>query len=331
MTPVLSVQDLTTRFATRDGVVTAVENVSFDVHLGETFAIVGESGSGKSVTAYSILGLNEARATQSTGKVIFKGRDLRQLSEAELRRIRGAGIAIVFQDPMTSLHPLLRIEEQMVDAIRAHRPVSRAAARRQAAEALAAVNISAPDERLRAYPHQFSGGMRQRVAIAIAMLNKPDIIIADEPTTALDVTTQAQIIREMRALCAANGTALIWITHDLAVVAEIADRVAVMYAGSIVETGPADAVLSSPAHPYTAGLLASIPSNNRHQRRLPQIPGSVQSAATASGCRFAPRCAGRGAGCEQLPELALVGADRAVRCRYPLAWPAPLQCCGAGR
>jgi peptide/nickel transport system ATP-binding protein len=328
MTAVLTVDNLTTRFRTRDGAVTAVDGVSFTVNRAETFAIVGESGSGKSVTAYSILGLNEAAAATS-GSVRFKGRDLRQLSESELRRVRGAGIAMVFQDPMTSLHPLLRIEEQMVDAIRAHRDVSRADARREAATALAAVGIAAPAQRLRAYPHQFSGGMRQRVAVAIAMLNRPDIIIADEPTTALDVTTQAQIIREMKALCAANGTALVWITHDLAVVSEIADRVAVMYAGSIVETGPAEAVLSRPAHPYTAGLLASIPSNNRGRHRLPQIPGSVQSAAAAPGCRFAPRCPRRRVGCDVFPELAAVAPGRAARCIDPLP-PEPLQCREAG-
>jgi peptide/nickel transport system ATP-binding protein len=329
MTPILAVEQLTTRFATRTGTVRAVEDVTFEVYPGETFAIVGESGSGKSVTAYSILRLNEASATV-TGRVWFKNRDLLQLPERELRAVRGAGIAMVFQDPMTTLHPMLRIEQQMVDAIRAHRDTPQANARRQAAAALAAVNIVPADQRLRAYPHQLSGGMRQRVAIAIAMLNKPDVIIADEPTTALDVTTQAQIIAQMKALCAASGTALIWITHDLAVVAEIADRIAVMYAGSIVETGSANAVLSRPAHPYTAGLLASIPSNNPGARRLPQIPGSVQSAATVTGCRFAPRCARRGAECAVFPKLAPIDAGRTARCVYPLLGQNALQRVEAG-
>jgi peptide/nickel transport system ATP-binding protein len=232
-------------------------------------------------------------------------------------------MAMVFQDPMTSLHPLLRIEEQMIDAVLAHRKVPRALARREAVEALTAVNIAAPEERLSAYPHQLSGGMRQRVAIAIAMLNKPEVIIADEPTTALDVTTQAQIIQEMKRLCAASGAALIWITHDLAVVAEIADRVAVMYAGSIVELGAAETVLSSPAHPYTAGLLGSIPANNRGRARLRQIPGSVQSAITAPGCRFAPRCDRRLPVCDLMPDLASLAPGHMTRCMNPLLAPAP--------
>ena len=329
MTAILAVEQLTTRFATRTGTVSAVEDVTFEVYPGETFAIVGESGSGKSVTAYSILRLNEASAIV-TGRVRFKNCDLLRLSECELRAIRGAGIAMIFQDPMTTLHPMLRIEQQMVDAILAHRAVSHAEARRQAEAALAAVNIVPADERLRAYPHQLSGGMRQRVAIAIAMLNRPDVIIADEPTTALDVTTQAQIITQMKALCAGSGTTLIWITHDLAVVAEIADRIAVMYAGNIVETGPADAVLSCPAHPYTAGLLASIPSNNPGSRRLPQIPGSLQSAATVGGCRFAPRCTRRRTECDVFPALASITAARTVRCVYPLPEREAIACREAG-
>jgi peptide/nickel transport system ATP-binding protein len=321
--PVLRVEHLTTRFPTTEGVVTAVDSVSFSVAPGETFAIVGESGSGKSVTAFSILGLVEPPGFIAAGAVWFKGRNLRDLGERDLRMVRGGAIAIIFQDPITALHPLLRIEEQMVDAVLAHRKVRRAQARREAVEALAAVNIAAPEDRLSAYPHQLSGGMRQRVAIAIAMINKPDVIIADEPTTALDVTTQAQILQEMKRLCAARGTALIWITHDLAVVAEIADRVAVMYAGSIVELGAADAVLSRPAHPYTAGLLGSIPANNRGRPRLRQIPGSVQSASSAPGCRFAPRCDRRLAACDAIPDLVGVAAGQMARCVNPLQVTAP--------
>ena len=316
--PILRVENLTTRFVAEDHTVTAVEDVSFAVHAGETLGIVGESGSGKSVTAFSILGLIEPPGRITNGVIWFKGRDLRRLSEPELSRIRGARIAIVFQDPMTSLHPLLRIEEQMVDAILAHRRTAGREARREAVAALARVGIAAPENRVRAYPHQLSGGMRQRVAIAIAMLNRPDIIIADEPTTALDVTTQAQIIAEMKALCAASGTALIWITHDLAVISEIADRVAVMYAGSIVESGLARTVLSRPLHPYTAGLLDSIPSNNRGARRLPQIPGSVHSAFDTRGCRFAPRCRFADRACECFPDLVPTPGGSDVRCVHPL-------------
>jgi peptide/nickel transport system ATP-binding protein len=316
--PVLSVEGLRTQFA-GERLVTAVDDITFAVHAGETFGIVGESGSGKSVTAYSILRLIDPPGSIVGGQVRYRGQDLCRMPEHELRRIRGAKIAMIFQDPMTSLHPLLRIGDQMVDAILAHRSISTAQARTEAMHALERVSIAAPAERLRAYPHQLSGGMRQRVAIAIAMLNKPDLIIADEPTTALDVTTQAQIIYELQKLCTETGTALIWITHDLAVISEIATRVAVMYAGSIVEMGEVAQVLTHPLHPYTLGLLNSVPSRNRQARRLPQIPGSVQSALLAPGCRYASRCARRTAACDaSLPILAAHG-ERAVRCLHPLA------------
>jgi peptide/nickel transport system ATP-binding protein len=316
---VLEVRGLRTEFATEDGPIVAVDDVSFSLLSGEIFGIVGESGSGKSVTAYSILGLIEPPGRIVAGEIKYRGRNLAGLGEAALRKVRGVKIAMIFQDPMTSLHPLLRIEEQMVDAIRAPRRVSRAHARADALNALERVGIAAAADRLRAYPHQLSGGMRQRVAIAIAMLNKPDVIIADEPTTALDVTTQAQIIHELKELCRASGTALIWITHDLAVIAEMADRVAVMYAGSIVESGPVDEVLGQSLHPYTAGLLGSIPSLNRGSRRLPQIPGTVQSAFSRTGCRFAPRCGHATEACDAPPvERELVPGHR-VRCFHPLS------------
>jgi peptide/nickel transport system ATP-binding protein len=255
---------------------------------------------------------------RTRGEIRYRGRNLVGRDETELREVRGVKIAMIFQDPMTSLHPLLRIEEQMVDAVRAHRRVSRAHARADALNALERVGIAAAAERLRAYPHQLSGGMRQRVAIAIAMLNKPDVIIADEPTTALDVTTQAQIVHELKELCRASGTALIWITHDLAVIAEIADRVAVMYAGSIVESGPVDEVLGQPLHPYTARLLGSIPSLNRGSRRLPQIPGTVQSAFSRTGCRFAPRCGHATEVCDAPPVERELLPGHKVRCFHPL-------------
>jgi peptide/nickel transport system ATP-binding protein len=315
---VLRVSGLRTEFATEDGPIAAVDGVSFSVLPGEIFGIVGESGSGKSVTAYSILGLVEPPGRIVAGEIRYRGHNLVGLSEPELREIRGARIAMVFQDPMTSLHPLLRIEEQMVDAVRAHRRASPADARGDALSALERVGTAAAADRLRAYPHQLSGGMRQRVAIAIAMLNKPDLIIADEPTTALDVTTQAQIIQELKELCRASGTALVWITHDLAVIAEIADRVAVMYAGSIVESGPVGEVLGEPLHPYTAGLLGSVPSLNRGARRLPQISGSVQSAFARTGCRFAPRCARATEACDAPPAERELVPGRWARCFHPL-------------
>ncbi len=316
--PVLEVRGLRTEFPHDDGAVVAVDDVSLSVFPKEILGIVGESGSGKSITAYSILGLVDAPGRITAGSIRFGGRELIGSNEAALRTIRGDRIAIIFQDPMTSLHPLLRIESQMTDAILAHRDIGYAAAKDEARDALTKVGISSAGERLRAYPHQLSGGMRQRVAIAIAMLNKPDLIIADEPTTALDVTTQAQIIYEMKALCAGVGTALIWISHDLAVISEIADRVAVMYGGSIVETGPVEQILSRPAHPYTAGLIASIPANNRGVRRLAQIRGSVQSASTAPGCRFAPRCDHASKACDVMPALRDAADGRALRCYHPV-------------
>jgi peptide/nickel transport system ATP-binding protein len=315
---VLEVRGLRTEFPQESGAVVAVDDVSLSVLPREVLGIVGESGSGKSVTAYSILGLVDAPGRITAGSIRFGGRELVGSNEAALRAIRGNRIAMIFQDPMTSLHPLLRIEKQMVDAILAHRNVACAAARDEACAALTKVGIPSAAERLRAYPHQLSGGMRQRVAIAIAMLNKPDLIIADEPTTALDVTTQAQIIYEMKALCADVGTALIWISHDLAVISEIADRVAVMYGGSVVETGPVDQILSRPAHPYTAGLIASIPAHNRGARRLAQIRGSVQPAPTAAGCRFAPRCDHASDACRVMPDLREAADGRALRCYHPV-------------
>jgi peptide/nickel transport system ATP-binding protein len=315
--PILELRDVTIAFDSASRPFIAASRVSFSVEAGETFAIVGESGSGKTVTALSILGLLEAPGRVTEGQIRLNGANLLSLSERRLRGIRGKEIAMIFQDPMTTLHPLLRIEEQMVDAVRAHRDVPKQIACQMAAEALARVGISLPEERLRAYPHQLSGGMRQRVAIAIAMINRPALIVADEPTTALDVTTQAQIIFEMKKLCSESGTALVWITHDLGVVSEIADRVAVMYAGSIVETGPAAEVLSQPGHPYTLGLLGSIPGNNRGARRLPQISGSVQSAYSAPGCRFAPRCAFQTPECAVLPALTGIAPRRAARCIHP--------------
>ncbi len=294
-----------TEFASRAGPVRAVDGVSFSVARGKVLGLVGESGSGKSVTGYSLMGLVDPPGRVTGGRILLEGQELRGLPEPAMRRLRGSRIAMVFQDPMMTLNPVLRIGSQMTEAVLAHERVSRTAARERAREALGKVGIPAPEERLAAYPHQFSGGMRQRVAIAIALLHRPAVIIADEPTTALDVTIQAQILAQMQALVRRDGTALLWITHDLAVVAGLADQLAVMYAGRIVETGDIDAVLDDPAHPYTRGLIGSVPSANRRGERLRQIPGATPNPATRpAGCAFRTRCAHADADCLQEPPLA---------------------------
>ena len=296
--PVLEVDNLSTHFFTRDGVVRAVDGVSFTVAPGEVLGLVGESGSGKSVTGFSIMGLVDPPGRVVGGSIRLNGQELVGRSEAELRAVRGRDVAMIFQDPMMTLNPVLRIDTQMIEAVRAHEVVSEKAARARAAEALSLVGIPSPEERLSAYPHQFSGGMRQRVAIAIALLHRPSLILADEPTTALDVTIQSQILAEVQKLCVQSGTALVWITHDLAVVAGLADRVAVMYAGRIVETGPVADVLDRPLHPYTDGLIGSVPGDHLEGTRLKQIPGSTPSLANLpTGCAFEPRCARSGPEC----------------------------------
>jgi peptide/nickel transport system ATP-binding protein len=324
-TPTLAVEHLTTRFATRDGTVTAVDDVGFSVAPGEVLGLVGESGSGKSMTGFSILGLVDPPGEIVAGSIRLNGRELRGLSARDWRALRGNRIAMIFQDPMMTLNPVLRIDTQMVETVRAHRQLGRSAALELARDALARVGIPSPEERLRAYPHQLSGGMRQRVAIAIALLNAPDLIIADEPTTALDVTIQAQILFEMQTLCRESGTALIWITHDLAVVAGLADRVCVMYAGRIVEQGSAAQVLEQPAHPYTRGLLDSTPAaaamlaGHGHAEPLRQIPGMAPSLHDLpAGCAFRPRCAWATAACEQPPPVVEPAPGHTVRCFHPL-------------
>ena len=274
--PLLEVRDLSVEFATRSGPRLAVDGISFSIAPGSVLGLVGESGSGKSMTANAIMRLIDPPGRISGGRILFKGQDLLSLSEPAVRRLRGDRIAMVFQDPMMSLNPVLSIATQMVEAIPAHR---RAAALRQAQAALEKVVIARAGERLFDYPHQFSGGMRQRVAIAIAMLNRPDLIICDEPTTALDVTTQAQILGQMQLLCAEFGTALLWITHDLAVVAGLADDICVMRQGRIVESGPVRAVLERPQHPYTRQLLNAVPSRHRPGERLSTPrPGEADGA-----------------------------------------------------
>lgn len=291
MSAALEVRGLTTRFETRAGAVTAVNNVSFSVGKGRILGLVGESGSGKSVTGFSILGLIDAPGEVSAGEVLVDGADLRKLSADEMRRMRGSRVAMVFQDPMMTLNPVLRVGDQMAMAVRVHRKMSKSAALEEARKALEKVGIPAAGERLRAYPHQLSGGMRQRVAIAMALLHSPSVIIADEATTALDVSIQGQILAEVRELADETGAAIVWITHDLAVVSSLADDICVMYAGRIVERGAAQQVLDHPRHPYTRGLLDSIPALNEPGAALPQIPGSTpQLSRLPSGCPFRPRC-----------------------------------------
>ncbi len=322
----LEVRNLVTRFHTRAGVLPVVDGVSFAIGRGKVLGLVGESGSGKSVTGFSIMGLVDAPGRIEGGQVLLNGQDITQLSEAERRALRGNRMAMIFQDPMATLNPVLRIDVQMIETVLAHRKVSKAQAREQAAQTLALMGIPSPHERLLAYPHQLSGGMRQRVAIAIAMLHGPDLIIADEPTTALDVTIQAQILSEVQKLVRERGTSLIWISHDLSVVAGLADEIAVMYAGRIVEQGTVDQVLDHPQHPYTQGLIGSLPSANRRGARLRQIPGMApQLLNMPAGCAFAPRCDRASAACGQRPELLAVpsAADQGdasvhrVRCFHP--------------
>jgi peptide/nickel transport system ATP-binding protein len=319
----LQVRDLQTHFFTRAGVVKAVDGVSFDVAAGEVVGLVGESGSGKSVTGLSILGLIEAPGQIVGGSVRLDGQELVGLDREALRRLRGRRIAMVFQDPMSVLNPVLTISTQMRLALQAHGRVSKGAARARSIEALAAVRIPDAAQRLDAYPHQFSGGMRQRVAIAIALLHRPALIVCDEPTTALDVSIQAQILTEMRGLVRDLGTALIWISHDLATVSSLASRILVMYAGRIIEEGPTAAVLRNPRHPYSRGLLQSLPSRAEPGRDLAQIPGSTPSLLRLpEGCAFRPRCPEATDVCSRPPPRERHGA-RAYRCHHPLTAEAP--------
>ena len=317
--PVLEVRGLRTHFFTHGGVVKAVDGVDLSVAAGEIVGLVGESGSGKTITGFSVIGLIDPPGRVVEGSVRYLGEELVGAGEERLRRLRGREIAMIFQDPMMTLNPVLRIDTQMIEAIQAHERVSTAAARDRARAALATVGIPAPAERLLAYPHQLSGGMRQRVAIAIALLNRPRLIIADEPTTALDVTIQAQILHEVQRLCRETGTALIWITHDLAVVSGLADRISVMYAGRVVESGAASEVILRPGHPYTRGLIGSIPTRETHGSRLRQIPGMTPSLLRLPrGCAFRPRCPRAADDCVQDPPVVPHAAGGLVRCWHPL-------------
>jgi len=287
----LDVRDLHTTFRTDDGLVKAVDGVSFTVEPGQTLGIVGESGSGKSVTCLTIMGLNDRRSAMTSGQALFKGADLLAMPKNQLRALRGNEISMIFQDPMTSLNPVHTIGRQLVEAVHLHQDVSRSSARSQSLDVLKAVGIPNAERRIDDYPHQFSGGMRQRVMIAMALINHPDLLIADEPTTALDVTTQAQILKLMDTLQKEYGSAIVMITHDLGVVAEIADDVVVMYGAQVVERATAEELFARPSMPYTWGLLGSLPRIDHDVERLAQIPGTPPSLLNPPpGCRFHPRC-----------------------------------------
>jgi peptide/nickel transport system ATP-binding protein len=304
----LKIENLVTEFVTNNGVVRALDNVSFELKAGQIMGLVGESGSGKSLTGFSI----------ASGRILLGDQDVRSMTAEQLRQIRGNRMAMIFQDPMMTLNPVMKISTQMMEAIEAHRTVSKSEALNECQSALAMVGIASPGERLEAYPHQLSGGMRQRVAIAIALLNKPDVIIADEPTTALDVTIQGQILSEIQKICRQTATAVIWITHDLSVVSGLADHISVMYAGKIVEQGASAQVLGNPAHPYTRGLIRSVPAFNPPHQPLYQIPGMAPALSQlTAGCAFLPRCERSSSQCASPTQVTSVSKDHLIRCFHP--------------
>ncbi|AWN55243.1 ABC transporter ATP-binding protein [Methylobacterium sp. 17Sr1-1] len=317
--PALAVVDLRTHFPTRAGLVRAVDGVSFTLGRGEVLGLVGESGSGKSITGFSILGLVDPPGRIVGGSVRYRGRELVGLGPGDLRTLRGREIAMVFQDPMATLNPMLTVGRQMDLVLAAHGRVRVPERRARCLDLMTRLGIPAPESRLAAYPHELSGGLRQRVAIAVALLNRPSVVIADEPTTALDVSIQAQILREMTGLVRETGLAMIWISHDLAVVSGIAQRVAVMYAGRIVEDGPVRTVLRAPRHPYTRGLLDSLPAQARPGETLAPIPGTTPSLiARPEGCAFHPRCARATALCRTLDPERRESDGHGFRCHHPL-------------
>ena len=310
--PVISVRDLVVEFNTRRGVLRAIDKVSFDIARGEVLGVVGESGAGKSVTGAAIIGLIEPPGRIAGGEILLNGQRIDNLPPDELRKVRGRKVAMIFQDPLTSLNPLFRVGEQLVETIRTHLPMSERQARDRAVELLTEVGIPAPEKRIDGYPHEFSGGMRQRVVIALALCAEPDFIVADEPTTALDVSVQAQIISLLRKLCRERGTAVMLVTHDMGVIAETADRVAVMYAGRVAEIGPVRDVVQRPLHPYAKGLMGAIPTLEGTADRLVQIPGSMPRLTNIpKGCAFNPRCPQAFARCfMERPEALPVGTQR---------------------
>jgi peptide/nickel transport system ATP-binding protein len=289
--PVLSVRDLRVEFVTRRGILNAIDGVSFEIAKGEVLGVVGESGAGKSVTGSAVIGLIDPPGRIAGGEILLSGMRIDDLPQEEMRKVRGKRIGMIFQDPLTSLNPLYRVGEQLIETIRTHTGMSATAARKRAIDLLAEVGIPAPDRRIDGYPHEFSGGMRQRVVIALALCAEPELIIADEPTTALDVSVQAQIIALLKRLGRDRGTAIMLVTHDMGVIAETADHVAVMYAGRLAEIGPVRDVVQNPLHPYAKGLMGAIPTLSTDAERLTQIPGSMpRLSAIPPGCPFNPRC-----------------------------------------
>lgn len=316
MTALLTVQDLCVEFPTRRGVLQALDHVSFSIAPGEVLGVVGESGAGKSLTGSSIIGLLDAPGRISGGQILLEGERIDNLNQDQMRKIRGRKIGAIFQDPLTSLNPLYTVGHQLAETIVTHLPLSWKQAQERAIEWLEATGIPAARERIDHYPHQFSGGMRQRVVIALALAAEPKLIVADEPTTALDVSIQAQIIDLLKKLCRSQGTSVMLITHDMGVIAETADRVAVMYAGRIIEIGPVQDVIQKPSHPYTRGLMRSIPNLHAGLERLEQIPGSMPRLnAIPPGCAFNPRCDRRFDRClVERPELLPVPPQTQAAC-----------------
>ncbi len=312
--PLLEVRDLVVEFPTRQGVLRALDGVSFSIAPGEILGVVGESGAGKSLTGASIIGLLEPPGRVAGGEILLEGQRIDKLPDEAMRKIRGRSIGAIFQDPLTSLNPLYTVGQQLIETIRTHLPLNETQARERAIRLLAETGIPAPEARIDQYPHQFSGGMRQRVVIALALAAEPRLIVADEPTTALDVSIQAQIISLLRKLCKVHGASVMLVTHDMGVIAETCDRVAVMYAGRVVEIGPVHDVIHCPAHPYTLGLMGSIPSMDGHSERLAQIDGAMPRLhAIPTGCAFNPRCLRATDRCRQhRPELMSAGPTRAA-------------------
>ncbi len=319
--PLLSVEHLRVEIPTRRGTLTAIDDVSFVIAPGEVLGVVGESGAGKSITGSAIIGLLEPPGHIAAGRIVFEGERIDHLPAEQMRRVRGKRIGTIFQDPLTSLNPLYTIGHQLTETIATHTSLTARQATQRAVDLLREVGIASAEQRISHYPHQFSGGMRQRVVIALALCANPRLVIADEPTTALDVSVQAQIIALLKKLCREHGTAVMLITHDMGVIAETADRVAVMYAGRIVEVGPLREVIKHPRHPYTVGLMASIPSVHGKNERLKQIDGSMpRLAQLPSGCAFHPRCEFAFARClSERPELMTDGASLTACWRYAVA------------
>jgi peptide/nickel transport system ATP-binding protein len=322
--PLLQVDGLRVHCFTAAGVVKAVDDVSFSLARGEVLGLVGESGSGKSMTGLAIMGLIDPPGRLAGGRIVFEGLDLAALSTERLRQLRGNRIAMLFQNPLRSLNPVLRIDTQMVEAILAHEAIPGPAALSRARDALVQVGVPAPEASLEAYPHQCSEGMRQRVAVAIALLNRPDLIIADEPTRTLDVTLQGQILEVTQRLVRASGAALLWITRELSLLAGLADRIGVMYAGRVVEEGLTSDVLGAPGHPYTRGLLDSVPGQPPWREKLKQMPGASPSRINLPpGCSFRPRCPYATAECGETPAMRPhAAAGQSLRCFHPLPPPA---------